>query len=308
MLSRERKIGTLFILATLLILSSVGCDKLEKLGAKIGVKVSYKKKALEPQGTVIAKVGDLSITLEQLEQEVKNYNDLVQDSASKITTREQKIVYLNEELIRRYLLYLEAAAKKLDEKPKTQELLRSMEINVLANQFLQDEVGGLTVTSSEVEDFYNLYKEQYRQEEERKIREILVNTEDEAKEAMIELLKGTDFASLATQRSRAESASRGGDLGFIKRGQMGADFSRFEEVVFSRSLDAGQTSNIFKDKNGYYVIKVEEIRGGQAKSLSEVWDEIKRSVLFLKQQQKLQEIINGLTKNTKVVVYEDKIK
>jgi len=308
MLNRERRIGTLFIMAALLALSSVGCDKLEKLWGKMGVKVPYKKKAPEPIGTVIAKVGDLSITLEQLDQEIQNYNDLVGAAGSKITTREQKITYLNEELVRRYLLYLEAVEKKLDEKPKTQELLRNMEINVLANQFLQDEVGGLTVTSSEVEDFYNIYKEQYRQEEERRIREILVNNEDEAKEAMIELLKGTDFASVATQRSRAESASKGGDLGFIKKGQLGADFSRFDEVVFSRSLDAGQISNIFKDKNGYYMIKVEEIRGGQAKSLSEVWDEIKRSVLFLKQQQKLQELISGLTSKTKVVVYEDKIK
>lgn len=308
MLSRERKIGTLFILVILLILSSVGCDKIEKLSSKMGVSIPRKMKAIQPQGTVIAKVDDLSITLEQLDQEIQNYNDMVGDAGAKITTREQKLAYLNEELVRRYLLYMEAVAKRLDEKPKTQELLRNMEINVLANQFLQDEVGGLTVTSSEVEDFYNLYKEQYRQEEERRIREILVNTEDEAKEVMIELLKGTDFASLATQRSRAESASKGGDLGFIKRGQMGPDFSRFEEVAFSRSLEAGQTSNIFKDKNGYYIIKVEEIRGGQAKALTEVWDEIKRSVLFLKQQQKLQELISGLTKKTKVVVYEDKIK
>jgi parvulin-like peptidyl-prolyl isomerase len=308
MLSRERKIGALFILTALLAFSSVGCDKLEKLGAKVGVKVPYKNKASEPQGTVIAKVGDLSITLEQLDQEILNYNEMVGDTGAKITTREQKLTYLNEELVRRYLLYLEAVVKKMDEKPKTQELLKNMEINVLANQFLQEEVGNLTVTSSEVEDFYNLYKEQYRQEEERRIKEIFVNTEDEAKEVMIELLKGTDFASLATQRSRSESASKGGDLGFIKRGQMGPDFARFEEVVFSRSLEAGQTSNIFKDKNGYYIVKVEEIKGGQARSLSEVWDEIKRSVLFLKQQQKLQEMINTLTKNTKVTVYEDKIK
>lgn len=308
MLSRKRKISSLFILVTLFIFSSTGCDKIEKLGSKLGVSIPLKKKVIEPLGTVIAKVGDLSITSEQLEQEIQNYNDLVQDPAAKITTREQKLAYLNEELVRRYLLYLEATAKKMDEKPKIQELLRNMEINVLANQFLQDEVGGLTVTSTEVEDFYNLYKEQYRQEEERRIREIFVNTENEAKEAMIELLKGTDFASLATTRSRAESASKGGDLGFIKRGARGEGFSRFDEVAFSRSLEAGQESNIFKDKNGYYVIRVEEIRGGQAKSLSEVWDEIKRSVLFLKQQQKLQEMINSLTKNTKVVVYEDRIK
>ena len=217
------------------------------------------------------------------------------------------MAYLNDELVRRYLLYLEAKARRVDEQPKVREMLRSVEINILANQLLQNEIGNLTVTSSEVEDFYNLYKDQYRQEEERKIREIMVGTEAEAKDVLIELLKGGDFAALATQRSRSASASAGGDLGFIKRGQRGPDFTGFDEIVFSRSLNIGQTSNIFKGKDGYYIIKLEVIKGGQARLLSEVWDEIKRNVLFLKQQQKLQDITNGLLKKTKVTIYDNKI-
>lgn len=302
MFSRKRKIVTLFISAGLLILFSVGCEKLEKL------RPPSKKKIVEPQGTVIAKVDDLSITLEQLNQEIQNYNELIGTPEARLTTREQKLAYLNEELIRRYLLYLEAKVRHLDEQPKVQELLQNQEIYVLANQFIQDEIGNITVTSSEIEDFYNLYRDQYQQEEERSIREIVLDTEAEAKDALVELLKGADFANVATQRSRAESASRGGDLGFIKKGERGGDFSRFDEVAFSRSLEVGQISNIFKAQNVYYIIKVEGIKGGQVKSLSEVWDEINKSVLFLKQQQKLQEITSRLLKETKVVKYEDKVK
>jgi len=294
------KLRALFIFTALLVFSSVGCKKLEDLSSKI--------KPLEPQGTVIAKVDGLYITSEQLNQEIQNYNQLVENPAAKITTREQKLAYLNDELIRRYLFYLDAKAKGIDQQPKVQELLRNLEINVLANQLMQNEVGNITVTSSEVEDFYKLYKDQYQQTEERRVREIAADTEQEAKDILVELLKGADFATLATQRSKAESAGKGGDLGFIKKGQRGADFAAFDEVAFSRALGVGQTSNIFKIKDRYYIIKVETIRGGQVKPLSEVWDDINKTVLFLKQQQKLQEITSRLLKKNKVVVYDDKIK
>lgn len=298
----KMRVQALFIFIGLLLISSVGCEKLEKL------QFAAKKKIPQPQGTVIAKVDNLPVTSEQLDQEIQNYNQQINNPAAQINTREQKLVYLNEELIRRHLFYLDAKARGLDQRPKVQEILRNLEINVLANQVMQDEVGNITVTSSEVENFYDIYKDQYQQAEERKIREIAVDSEQEAKDALIELLRGADFVTLATQRSRAESAGKGGDLGFIKKGQRGADFAAFDEIAFSRSLTTGQTSTIFKAKNRYYIIKVEAIRGGQARPLSEVWDEINKNVLFLKQQQKLQEITSRLLKNNKVVIYEDKIK
>jgi len=297
---RQKKAG-IFVLCGLSAFFFFGCEKLAQLTTK-SIDVA------QPQGTVIAKVNDLPITLEQLTQEIQNYNDSMETAEGKITTREQKISYLNEEMVRRYLLYLEAKSKGLDKQPKTQELLRSLEINVLANKLVQDEIEKITVTSAEIESFYNTYKDQYKQAEERRIREIALDTESEAKDVLIDLLKGTDFASLATQRSRAESASKGGDLGYIKKGQRGADFSRFDEIAFSRSLEVGQISNVFKEKNNYYIIKVEGIKGGQARALSEVWDETKRGIQFLKQQQRIKDITSGLLKKTKVVLYQDLIK
>jgi len=298
---QDRKVYPLIIFGFLVLLS-FGCEKIEKLN------LLNKNKALQPQGTVIAKVADLPITLEQLEQEIQGYNELTDVPEAKINTREQRIAYLKEELIRRHLLYLEAVARNFDNQPKVQETLRNLEINVLANQFIQDEIKNVTVTSSEIEDFYNLYKDQFQQEEERRIKEILVSDETTAKEILIELLKGADFATLAKERSIAPTAANGGDLGFIKKGARGADFARFDIIAFSSSLEVGQNSNVFKDKSGYYIVKLEGKKGGQPRPLSEVWDEIKTSVLFLKQQQKIKEITDNLAKKIKVVVYEDRIK
>jgi len=300
-MGRKTPVNLVCILSVLFLFLS-GCEQATNL------KNPSKANSLQPQGTVVAYVNDLPITSEQLEQEISTYNESTVNPDAKINTREQKVAYLNEELVRRYLLYLEAKARGLDKQPKTQELLRNLEINILASQILHDEIDNITVTSSEIEEFYNTFKDQYRQEEERKIREIVLDSETEAKDTLIELLKGADFATLATQRSKAPSASSGGDLGFIKKGKRGADYSHFDEIAFSHLLEAGQLSTVFKEKNGYYIIKIEAIKGGQVRALSEVWDEIKKNVLFLKQQQKLKEITTGLLKKTKVVVYQDLIK
>ncbi|MFC1657776.1 peptidyl-prolyl cis-trans isomerase [Candidatus Omnitrophota bacterium] len=287
-------------------LSLAGCEKLAQL--PFVSKLVSKEKFMPVEGTIIAKVNGMPITLEYLEQAIQGYNELVGSPEAQITAREEKLAYLNEELVRSYLFYQEAKKQGLDKLPKNQELLRNLEINVLANQLLQQKTENILVTSSEVEDFYNLYKEQYRQTEERQVREIVLDNEAGAKETLIELLKGADFGQLARERSQSENASSGGSLGFIKKGQRGNDFLRFDEVVFSPALGAGQISNVFKDKRGYYIVKVELVRGGQAKSLSEVWDEIKRNVLFLKQQQKLQELSSQLMEGAQIVVYEERIK
>ncbi|MFA5356905.1 MAG: peptidyl-prolyl cis-trans isomerase [Candidatus Omnitrophota bacterium] len=296
----DKKEQALYISICLVLIFLFGCQKIEKLTGK--------KAIVQPRGTVIARVDDLAITSEQLGEEIDNYNQLVGDAAAQIVTREQKVAYLNEELIGRYLFYIEAKKRGLDQRQAVQEALQNVEVNVLANQFIQDTIGNITVTSSEVENFYNLYKDQYQQAEERRVREIAVDSEQEARDILIELLRGVDFSTLAGQRSRADSAANGGDLGVIKKGSRGPEFAAFDEVAFSRSLGAGQVSNIFKANNRYYIIKVESVKGGQARPLSEVWDEINRTVLFFKQQEKLQEIREGLLNKSKVVIYEDKVK
>jgi peptidyl-prolyl cis-trans isomerase C len=308
--TQKNKIASLVFCLGILIIFCAGCEQIGKLqfGSKPQPKPKPQVKVFQPEGTVIATVEGLPITLEQLDQDIQNYNQLVDNPALKITKPEQKIAYLKEELIRRYYFYLDAKARGLDQSSKIQEVMRNLEINVLANELLQREIGNITATSSEVEEFYKLYKDQYQQAEERKIREIALDSEADAKDVLIDLLKGGDFATIAAQRSKADSASKGGSLGFIKKGQRGPDFASFDELAFSRSLLPGQTSNIFKVKNRYYIITVDEIRGGQVKPLTEVWDEINKSVLFLKQQQKLQEITGALSKKNKVVIYEEKIK
>ncbi|MCM8780664.1 MAG: peptidylprolyl isomerase [Candidatus Omnitrophica bacterium] len=295
---------TFFILTGLVLL---GCKNITSTSAKDKTERDKDANTVSTvKGTIIAKVNNHIITLEDLNQEINAFNSIVpQDKPeARITTREKKIDYLKNELIRKTLLYQYALNKGMDKRQDIQQALEKTKQNLLVMELIQEETAKAEVSSIEIEDYYNKFKEQLKEPEERHIREIMVPTEAEAKEILIELLKGADFASLAKMYSKAESANKGGDLGFI---QAGKKSPQFDAIAFSNTLEPGQYSNIIKTSEGYYIIKLEAIRGGRQKPLSELWEDIRRGLLFVKQQQRIEELIGRLSREAKIEIYESTI-
>lgn len=292
----------------LLVIGLARCEKIPFLSTKKPLPQKPEEVTAVPvTGTVIAKVNNLPLTLEDLNDEIETYNAMVpQDKPElKITTREQKVNYLKNELVRRILLYQEALNRGLDRKEEVQKALEKTKMDLLVVELVRGEAEKIDVTSKEIEDYYNNYKGELKEPEERHLREIVVSTEPEARDILIQLLQGADFANLAKERSKSPSAKDGGDLGFISKG---TKFIQFDPVAFSDTLEAGNVSNIFKGPEGYYIIKLEAKRGGKQKSLTEMWDDIKRGLTFVKQQQRIEELIGKLSREAKLEIYEGEIK
>ncbi|MCG8431527.1 MAG: peptidyl-prolyl cis-trans isomerase [Candidatus Omnitrophica bacterium] len=305
-----RSILTCVLVAGLVSFLGAGCDKLPDFGMQ---KDAPSPEAGAPsdmpvvKGTPIAKVNNFTITLEQMSQEIEAYNAMVPEDKpeAKITTLEQKISYVKEQMVRAMLLYQEALDRRLDANEEVSRILERTKRELLVMELLRQEADNLEVTSAEIEDYYNLYKDQIKEPEERQIREIVLATEAEAKDVLIQLLQGADFSTLARERSRAQSAREGGSLGFVKPQDK---FKEFDQVAFSDTLEEGQVSNLFRGPDGFYILKIEKIRGGKAKSLTEVWDDIKRTLTFLKQQQQIEELVSQLSTKARIEVYEGEIR
>lgn len=295
-----------FFMACFALLMLAGCDKLA-FWKKPKEAVKETEQPVAVKGTVIARINNYPVTLEELNQEIENYNAMVpQDKPEmKITTREQKVNYLKNEVVRRVLLFQSALARGLDRKEEVLKALEKTKQDLLVMELVRQETEKVEVASNEIEEYYTTYKEQLKEPEERQIREIVVTSEQEAKDILIQLLQGADFATLAQERSKAASSKNGGDLGFIEKGKKSA---QFDSVAFSETLDVGKISSIFKGPDGYYVLKIEGKRGGKQKQLSELWDDIKRGLTFLKQQQKIETLIGNLSKEAKMEIYEGEVK
>jgi peptidyl-prolyl cis-trans isomerase C len=292
----------------------VGCDKIDFLKPK--KPQAAKPSSVTVKGTVIAKVNNFPITLEELNRYINIYNasvDLRQDLTSeqkqtaKIDTREKKIDYLKTLLVRQAVFYQAALDRGLDRKEEINDILDRYKMAILAQEMQNEIVKNIDVSSAEVEEAYKNNAPLFREAEARRVREIATRTEEEAKQILIELLQGGDFSSIARTRSIVESAKKDGDLGEIKKGQM-SNFPGFDEVVFSPVLQQGQVSSVFKGPQGYYLVKIEAIKEGRQVSLSEAFDTLKTVLLARKQQEELDKSYSQLSRDAKIEISEGEIK
>lgn len=104
--------------------------------------------------------------------------------------------------------------------------------------------------------------------EERRARHILINfgadkdaAKQRAQSLATRIANGTDFAALAADQSEDPgSKNKGGDLGWVKRGQM---VPRFEEALFA--LAPGAVSPPVETEFGWHLIKLDEVREAKVK-------------------------------------------
>jgi peptidyl-prolyl cis-trans isomerase C len=111
-------------------------------------------------------------------------------------------------------------------------------------------------------------------QQEVRIRHILVGTEDAARQAIDEVNKGGDFAAIAKRVSKGGSAVRGGDLGFVSRGQLDPDIGN---AVFA--LDVGKISDPIKTKAGWQVVRVEEKRDRKMPAFDQIKPQLEAFVI-----------------------------
>jgi tetratricopeptide (TPR) repeat protein len=79
---------------------------------------------------------------------------------------------------------------------------------------------------------------------------IVVNTNDEARDIMVQLKKGANFAFLAVERSNSPTKTDGGDLWFFGPGEL---LPELENAV--KATSKGRISPITRIKGEYYIIK-----------------------------------------------------
>jgi len=282
-----------------------GCDQIKNMFqpnlSSSTTSTSSTQAVSEPKaeihGTVLAKVNNDVITLESFDEKIKALESMSPDI--KINTPEAKKAFLND-LITQELIVQEAKARGINKKREIKDAINEFEKSAYARQLVIDETKGINVEPSEIEGFYNQYKKEFAAPEELHVREIVVSSEAIAKEILISLLQGADFATVARERSISQSAAKGGDLGFVKPGEK---FESFDKAV--AALDQGQVSPIFKGPDGFYIVKIDEKKGGTVPPMSEVYDQIKAGLLQQKQAERIKGLTDRLKSDAKIEIKEE---
>src|SRR5437764_10830006 len=75
-------------------------------------------------------------------------------------------------------------------------------------------------SDQQIRDYYDQHPADFKSGEELHVRQILVHDETLANDIREKLRKGAAFEELSTQYSLAPNAKKGGDIGYISRGEL----------------------------------------------------------------------------------------
>lgn len=294
------------------LLSFQGCDKLsstfdalrkdktKKEAVPVAVKAPGAQPSTAPAASgeaknVMAKVGNWVLTKEDFQERLVALKELVPGYDIKDISQNKLIL---EELIRQQLLVQDAEGKGLAASKDVIQAVEEFRRTILVREVATKIAEGVSATDQEAQDYYTQNKTEFIAPAQWKLREIVVDTEQQAKDILVDLLKGADFAETAKQKSKGKTASAGGDLGLVAA----FEFPQMEKTV--GSLAAGDISSVFAGPQGFYIVKLEGKEGGEQKEFEEIKSDIKEGLTMLKQQQAILDYIEQLRQKTPVYVNE----
>jgi peptidyl-prolyl cis-trans isomerase C len=110
-------------------------------------------------------------------------------------------------------------------------------------------------SEEQIRTYYEQHQSEFRSGEEVRVRQILVNDEAMARDILKKLKEGVAFDELSSELSRAPNAKRGGEIGFVRRGDVP---KMFEDAIFG--LAVGEVSDVIRTDSTYHIFKVDERR------------------------------------------------
>ena len=163
---------------------------------------------------------------------------------------------------------------------------------ILVSKITRFELGSrLAISERKIAKYYHDNQKEFWESGQVRVKHILILLEKDVsekirnkknkqiKKILSELKEGKDFAEAAKEYSEDVSASLGGDVGFVKKGQM---VPEFEKAVYR--LKEGEISDVVETKYGYHIIKAEEIQKGRTLPFKEVKNKIKNILSITKQE------------------------
>jgi len=249
----------------------------------------------------LVRINDVSISLGEF-QDMLERQPL--EGKMKLLSQKGTRDFLENYVIPREVLYQEAKKKGLD---KNKEILAKIEDAgraILIDALLEEALRGRgEVSEEEIQRYYKENPTLFKEPQEIKIRHIVVNTEPALKEVVTKLSQGEPFEKLASAYNVGNFKEDGGNLGYIRRGQLAPPFAQFEEAAFSLRK-RGAISEVVSTPYGYHILRLEDMRGSTLKPLNQVKERIRFFLQPKKKQEAYVEYVKEAKSKAKVLINE----
>ena len=209
---------------------------------------------------VVARVGDRMLTLADLKRYVERNTGTDLSSITPEVASALLDQYAEEVVLAEYAGShgVEIPAEKIAAAVRTEPGITVIEKrDEMRRQKLIGEISGEVAqpTDDEVRAYYESNPGEFKSGEEVHVRQILVHDEALANDIAAKLKGGGSFEELSAQNSLAPNAKKGGDIGYVSRGELP---KRFEDEIFS--LQPGKVSGVIQTDNSFHIFKVDDRR------------------------------------------------
>jgi peptidyl-prolyl cis-trans isomerase C len=193
----------------------------------------------------------------------------------------------------------------------SEEALRShLERNSSLQQYVDRQFGAkVAVTDAEMVGYYESRLDLFKQPLQARVSHILIQTDSQwddrrkqearrkAEQVLKDLKNGRDFAALAREQSDGPTRTNGGDLGYIRTGQLDA---QLENAVFR--LKAGETSDIIETGYGFHLFKMFDRKPETILAYDAVKEQIRRHLAQEKARQEADRYAKTLREKASVEI------
>lgn len=126
-----------------------------------------------------------------------------------------------------------------------------------------------TASDADIQSWYDQHQSEFTQPQRNRYSVIQSKTEADAKAILDALNTGTDFATLAKEKSTdIISARNGGDMGWLE------DATTPEELKNAALKEKGQLSGVITSSVGFLVARLDDVQPARVKPLAEVRDSL----------------------------------
>jgi peptidyl-prolyl cis-trans isomerase C len=249
-----------------------------------------------PPETILSSFNGQTITLGEFNQ---LWDQIPEGSKLQLTKRN-----VLDQIISEKLLIQEAKNRGLEQDKDVLEQIKNTTEQILVQSLIEKEIiGKVKVEDQEALTYYEENKDNFITKEQVYLYNILVETEEVAKDILEKLKAGGDFIELAKEKSTGPSAAEGGDLGYISKGDL---IPEIENVVFA--LEIGSISDIIKSQYGFHILKVTDKKPEVLKTFEEVKEEITPTLLSTKQKEAFDNLLEELKSQVTIEINEEALK
>jgi peptidyl-prolyl cis-trans isomerase C len=261
---------------------------------------------------VVARVGDVSITLGQVEDEVNHQSPFMRARFRTGTALREHVV----EMIRMELLAREAERRGFGDDDEVTDAVRQTSVQLLIRHDFDERITAESIPADDVREYYEQHPAEFHQPEMRRASQLVLATRLEA-DAMLEQAQRADargFRQLVTDHSvDTETRQRGGDLRYFDAeghtpNAADPDVPLEAAQATFALANVGDVSGVVTEGDRFAIVELTGIRAREDRSLSESDAAIRTRLWRTTRQTALETFVDGLRARIPTEVFYDRMR